>query len=132
MLCKHIIQLPKLQTLRSVSRVFVELMQDSFKFKEKHWKDEMNPRCSYTPEIDALRHEQRELVLASVQESSLPLDSSYLRAWLYIYCYGSSLLLIIYSILFQTSDQMFERKFVTKSDCSWILLAFNCQKAHGI
>lgn len=92
----------------------------------------MNPRCSYTPEIDALRHEQRELVLASVQESSLPLDSSYLRAWLYIYCYGSSLLLIIYSILFQTSEQIFERKFVTKSDCWWILLAFKCQKALGI
>lgn len=123
MLCKHIIQLPKLQTssLRSVSRVFAELMQDSFKFKEKHQKDEMNPRCSYTPEIDALRHEQRASVLASVQESSLPLDSSYLRAWFYIYCYGSPLLLIIHSILFQTSEQIFERKFVTKSDCCWLV-----------
>lgn len=29
----------------------------------------MNPRCSYTPEIDALRHEQRESVLANIQES---------------------------------------------------------------
>lgn len=81
----------------------------------------MNPRCSYTPAIDALRHEQRESVLASVQESSLPLDSSYLRAWFYIYCYGSLLLLIIYNILFQTSEQIFERKFVTKSDCCWLV-----------
>lgn len=78
----------------------------------------MNPRCSYAPEIDALRHEQRASVLASVQESSLPLDSSYLRAWFYIYCY---VLLIIHSILFQTSEQIFERKFVTKSDCCWLV-----------
>lgn len=91
----------------------------------------MNPRCSYTPEIDALRHEQRELVLASVQESSLPLDSSYLRAWFYIYCCGRSLLLIIYNILFQTFEQIFERKFVTKSDCGQILLASKRQKDLG-
>lgn len=86
LLYKHIIQLHKLQTpsLRSVSKVFAELMQESFKFKEKHWKDEMNPRCSYAPEIDALRHEQRELALANIQESSHPLDSSYLSARLYI------------------------------------------------
>lgn len=91
----------------------------------------MNPRCSYTPEIDALRHEQRELVLASVQESSLPLDSSYLRAWFYIHCYGISLLLIIYNILFQTFEQAFERKLATKSDCWWILLTSKCQKDLG-
>lgn len=44
----------------------------------------MNPRCSYTPEIDALSDEQRELVLANIQQPSLPLDSSYLSACLYV------------------------------------------------
>lgn len=60
----------------------------------------MNPRCSYAPEIDALRHGQRELVSANIQESSLPLGSSEVHA--YIYCTIVFFhFLITYNIIFQ-------------------------------
>lgn len=84
----------------------------------------MNPRCSYTPEIDALGHEQREIVLANIQESSLPPNSSYFNACLYIYSTIVFLhFLMIYNISFQSFKQTCERKFVTQSAAWRTLLA---------